>query len=344
MKYLTHAKVTFHEVIVTFLTPLALLYSCVMKLRRWAFKQGLLKSHRLPGKVISIGNIEVGGTGKSPVTIELAKLLLAQGYKPAIVTRGYRSGLSSKQSATLLDKEYILPAEDGRSIHADEAMMQSAHLPQVPIILGANRWSACQRYLEHYSQPTHWILDDGFQHLKLKRDIDVLLMDYKKPLSNGWTIPSGRLREPVSAIKSASIILLTRSSGEQLPAELSNFGPITYFCPFKMSEPKFVNPIATTATFSFCLVAGIAKPDQLIQGLKDQGTNIVDTLILRDHSPIPKEDLETRSEICDAFVTTEKDYFRDPQLFEDLKKPVAIVKLRADLSSVSNTLLEYISM
>ena len=138
--------------------PLSLLYGCLMKLRRQLYLKDFLTSHQLPGVCISIGNLEVGGTGKTPVCIALANELLSKGHRPAILTRGYRSGLNSEESVVLLNETVLYPSNFSKAFFADEARLQSHHLPTVAIIIGANRVQAAQKYCQAFEPPTHWIL------------------------------------------------------------------------------------------------------------------------------------------------------------------------------------------
>ena len=171
------------------LTPISLIYGFVQFVRRGLYHTGVLRSQDLPGTVISIGNIEAGGTGKTPVVIALAKWLQEEGFTPVILTRGYRSGLKSHETAILVNEVTVLQTGSSE-FSADEAQQQSADLSDVPVVIGANRLEGAKTYLRNFKEPTHWILDDGFQHLKISRNIDILLLDYDHPFGNGFPIPS----------------------------------------------------------------------------------------------------------------------------------------------------------
>ena len=135
------------------LFPLSLLYKTVVQLRRKLFEHGILKSHSLPGFVISVGNLEAGGTGKTPFVVALARHLKSQGSTPAILTRGYRSGLDGNDSMAFMGTKTVMaPVRDG-IYHPDEGKMQAVLLENVPVIIGANRVEAASRYLQSHPPP-----------------------------------------------------------------------------------------------------------------------------------------------------------------------------------------------
>ena len=326
------------------LIPLGCLYGLIQFVRRYLYQLGVLKSIRLPGKVISVGNLEVGGTGKSPITIAIAKAIIAQGGTPAIVTRGYRSGMGANESCVLINGKMLLPPKDTQSFFADEARMQSALLPDTPIIIGRDRVGSCRRYLEKNSAPSHWLLDDGFQHLKIERDLNIALLDAKYPLDNGLVLPAGRLREFPNTLNQASILVLTRANPEgfKLPKSLQKFNSLTYFSRFNIRDPTIVRPVGKEKVFDknwkTLLLCGIAKPADLIKSVKDKGIKVNQTLIVRDHQPFLLRDIKEKINSCDAIITTEKDYFRDTSIFSELEIPVATLPLTADISEFQHIL------
>ena len=325
------------------LLPLSILYGCIQKLRRKLYQSGFFPSEKLPGTTISVGNLEVGGTGKSPVSIAIANELISRGAKPVIVTRGYRSGLQSDEFAVLLDRKTILEPKSRKEFFADEARMQSAALPSVPIIIGSNRLNSCQEYLKNFSAPSHWILDDGFQHLRIKRDLDIVLMDANRPLDNGLVLPSGRLREFKGTLNYADVILLTRSSDTNTPEKLNTFASKIIHCPFSNGSPVFRHSpngstIQPDSTSKISLVCGIAKPQQLISSVIKMGLKIQSELLIGDHKPFDRDAIIKSSKDCDVILTTDKDYFRDPSVFESLPTPVATIPLQADIADLVKSL------
>src|SRR5215472_14989763 len=180
------------RVLWSFLWPLSLLYGVVAGARVWMYQRGWLRQRRLKGTVISVGNLTVGGTGKTPIVIWLAEKFLAEGKRVAILSRGYR-GLN------------------GTSDEVD--LMKSRLQGRVVFGVGKNRFDVGHR-LEAQQPIDIFLLDDGFQHLQLARDLDILLVDASRPLRNESLLPSGRLREPLSGIHRADIVVFTRAQDE----------------------------------------------------------------------------------------------------------------------------------
>ncbi len=163
MSFETISKIWIVRLLV--LVPLSFLYRIVVHVRNCMFIGGVLKIRKLPGYTISVGNIEVGGTGKTPIVVEVCKYLKSSGHFPAIVARGYKSGLSKSEFAVFENGLFVFGEADSENIHADEAILQSSQLPNVPVIIGADRYQSCLNYLSCHDQKiTHFILDDGFQH------------------------------------------------------------------------------------------------------------------------------------------------------------------------------------
>jgi tetraacyldisaccharide 4'-kinase len=196
----------------TLLQGLSAIYGTLAQIKNAAFNRKILLQRQLPCVVISIGNITVGGTGKTPMTIYVANLITSLGYRVAILSRGYK-GHAEKTGGIVTDGKTLLmsPVEAG-----DEPYMMAGVLKGVPILVGRNRYEAGNRALSVLS-PNVILLDDGFQHLKLARDIDLVLVDHSRPFGNGHLLPRGPLREPVSALKRADIILETRCDGSKKP-------------------------------------------------------------------------------------------------------------------------------
>ena len=177
----------------------------VVKLRRRLYSQGILQAKHLPCKVISIGNVVAGGSGKTPATITIARLLKEHtNLKIAVASRGYRS--RSKGCAVVSDGKNILlnPYEAG-----DEPYLLGRSLPDVPVLIGKDRFESGLMANQNWGTQII-ILDDGFQYLKLKRDVNIVTMDATRPFGLDHILPRGYLREPLSTLKNADIILLTR--------------------------------------------------------------------------------------------------------------------------------------
>ena len=163
-------------------------YGGAVKLRRTFYKKSVFKSKKLSRPVISIGNITAGGTGKTPMTIYVANVINALGYNVAVVSRGYK-GKAETKGGIVSDGETLLMTPE---ISGDEPYMMAAKLKDVPVIVGKNRFKAGRLAIGKFA-PDIILLDDGFQHLKLERGLDLVLLDCRKPLGNGHLLPRGMM-------------------------------------------------------------------------------------------------------------------------------------------------------
>lgn len=330
-----------------FLGVLSRFYSFLTELRNKLYDVGYLKTHKLKGVTISVGNVVAGGTGKSPVVIAIANYLVAEGHRPAIVTRGFRSGLSGDDSMTLLNGEVVLAPMGSRTkktIHADEAMMQSRELKNVPVVIGRNRFASVERFCQLKGDiakdVTHWLIDDGFQHRKLHRDIDLVLLDSESPFGNRKLLPLGTLRESVSNLKRCTSILFTRSD-LQVPKltfvdELRDKGlKNIYFAPLKVGQPVMVQGIAkkslTDSQTTVAVVSAISRPERFVQSLSKLGVKTREKYFLPDHWTFDSEKLKVLARKHDAMITTSKDYWRDPDMFSDLNIPVYVLPIQFEI-------------
>ena len=198
------------------LVPASWLYYLGIEL--WSLVMDLKKPATLPGLVVSVGNLTTGGTGKTPAVIMLAQWALQNGYRPTILSRGYGGQYHDK----------ILEITDGTTLKSDaaeagdEPCLMAEKLKGVPIVLSGKRFLAGQ-----WSRKRHntdfFILDDGFQHRALKRDLDLVLLDAKEPFHNGHLLPRGLLREPIRHLERAQAFIVTRADRKPLDQELEAF-------------------------------------------------------------------------------------------------------------------------
>jgi tetraacyldisaccharide 4'-kinase len=306
------------------LTPLlyiaSRLYGFGVRFRLWLYRRHLLTTRRLPLKVISIGNLTVGGTGKTPITALVARYLQRKGIKTAVLSRGYR-GTKVKEGAVISDPGSIKGTlEEG----GEEPYWLAQKLPGIPVVIGKDRFRSGMLCLKQWK--TEWvILDDGFQHLRLKRDIDILLLSSQFLLSSKKLLPWGVLREPMEETRRADIILITHTEGldsfqrKEMAGEiLSRFPAIPVF--FSEHRPIILwsYPHKKVISFSelegksvvgFC---GLAYPESLVISLKQLLADTVQLVQFRDHHYYREKDkryLETlsRSLKVNWLVTTEKD-------------------------------------
>ena len=187
------------------LTLLSMGYTGAVRTRTVFYKNGVSRSFRLPCMVISVGNLTLGGTGKTPMTLYLAEMLMDFGYRAVVLTRGY-GGDAGKKGGVVSDGRHLFM---GPAAAGDEPVMMARALPDVPVIVGRDRYAAGRKALKRFA-PDVLILDDGFQHLRLFRDLDLVLLDGRKPFGNTRLFPRGTLREPASALTRADACIYTR--------------------------------------------------------------------------------------------------------------------------------------
>lgn len=288
------------------------LYALIMGLRAAAYRTGLLASRRLPKPVISVGNLTTGGTGKTPTTAWIAAYLLKRGKRVAVLTRGYGGSLEGQVAVVADGRQRLLtPIEAG-----DEPCLLADLLPGLIVVMGSDRYAAGLMALERYN-PDIFILDDGFQHLRLQRDLDILLLDATRPLGNGYALPAGFMRETLPAAARADIVVFTRCARDQQPAiDIPGNKPVcralhglTGCRPAVGGKQR---PFAELAGLRGLAFAGIADPEAFFTALESAGLSLAATLSFPDHSGYGEEEVAAlaglrRSCRADYLITTAKD-------------------------------------
>ncbi|HBI47921.1 MAG TPA: tetraacyldisaccharide 4'-kinase [Smithella sp.] len=308
---------------------LSFFYLAVINLRNWLYDQKIFKAVKLSCSVISVGNITVGGTGKTPCVIMLARMLQANGFKPAIISRGY--GGRSVNSVNIVsngDKILLDSATAG-----DEPYLIAQELKSVPVITGAKRIVAGKTAVDQFGADV-LICDDAMQHRQIFRDINLVLLDNRSLNGEDHILPRGRLREPIKELKRADAIILTRADetvptdkkiGERIKAkDIPVFKSIHKpkdIISADFSKQKQVSMLARKKVYAFC---GIANPDSFKKTLSSAGAQILSFDIFPDHHRYDKSELE-KIKIgfidcrADYLMTTEKDAVRLQSAPEFLK-------------------------
>ena len=294
------------------LSVLSLPYRGAVAARNGLYDRGLLRQERLPCPVVSVGNLTVGGTGKTPTVILLAAMLRERGRRPAVLSRGY--GGSTRAPVTIVsDGQRILA---GWRESGDEPVLLARALPGVPVLTGPRRILTGRVAVERFGADV-LILDDAFQHRALFRDLDIVMLDAARPFGNGSLLPRGPLREPQGALSRAH--LLIRTGGTQR----ADF-PVLPLPAFRgVHQPRELVEAATGRTLPLtelkgarvCAFAGIGSPEAFRQSLTTLGAEVVAFQAFPDHHPYTAADLEalrSRAGKCGAgrIVTTEKDGVR----------------------------------
>lgn len=312
------------------LYPLALLYEGLVRFRNRLYGAGMRPVVRLKHPVISIGNLTMGGTGKTPTVIELGRILQNSGLKISVLSRGYR-GKHRGGPLLVSDGQQILT--NARTA-GDEALVIARNLPKALVVVARDRGEGGKWLENRFAVEVH-LLDDGFQHLKLHRDLNLLLIDVSNPFAGGMP-PLGHLREPLEAIRRADCVILTRTERghhyDDLIHQLRQYQPEV---PFFQASQEIVSGRDLGQTLSFPIenlngknmiaFAGIANPSQFFSLLRRSDLRLMDTLSFPDHHEYKKADLERIKTSCrekgvDVCITTEKDAEKlEPGEFEPLR-------------------------
>lgn len=304
----------------------------------------LRHQRRLPYKVISIGNITIGGTGKTPATIAIAEEAKKRGFYPIILTRGYKGkakgpcfvnvlgneleqGLNNgiQDSKFKIQKNSSLVTRHSSLLYGDEPILMAWRLKDIPIVKCSDRYKGgmfaidnLKSQLSDIGSRILFILDDGFQHWKLYRDIDIVLIDGSNPFGNRRLLPIGPLREPLSELKRADMFVVTKMKNEELSEELKYINPKApvYFSEYKIHGIRDIDDneykieiLSDKKIFAF---SGIANPDSFIQTVRSLCKNVVGFKAYRDHHQYSQADIiylmqQCNALNCDFLLTTEKD-------------------------------------
>ena len=319
-----------------FLLILSWVYGLGLGLRRLFYHLRIFKPGILPVKVASVGNITTGGTGKTPLVEYIARLLQDYGERPAILSRGY------KGSSTNLNQSW-----------SDEAEILRQNLPQVPFIIDEDRNRGGRRALDEYDA-SFLILDDGFQHWRLARNLEIVVVDALEPFGYGYLLPRGLLREPISALSRAELVVISRCDlvpqekvasirrriraiSPGLPVIETRHRPIE-FCDLKKRKCP-VEWVKERGVFGFC---GIGNARAFLLTLKKLKARVLGFRRFGDHHRYSPEELasladEAKTLGAEALVTTQKDRANFPENVE-VSLPILWLKIALEIISGKGTL------
>jgi len=328
-------------------------YGAIVKLREIFYRNGILSTKRLPCIIISIGNLTVGGTGKTPMTIYIARLAKKLGYKVAILSRGYK-GLSEKTGGIVSDGKTIFMGPDAAG---DEPYMMASRLKKIPVIVGKNRYKAGMSAIKKYGSDVI-VLDDAFQHLRLMRDINLVLLDNSSPYGNMHLLPRGTLREPISSLSRGDAFVFTRSDSSSVFEEKTALinqkqydkeKPIykSFHVPYiykivkgknislqKEKESSFSINYKFLKGRKVFVFSGIARNTDFRRTLESLKCEIRGFLEFADHHRYSTTDFDgifrlAKNVEADFLITTEKDYVR---ISSEIKWPIDLVVIGIEIS------------
>lgn len=318
----------------------SLLYLCAVKTRNFLYKKNILKTYRPHTYTISVGNLTTGGTGKTPITAEIANYFSKKGDYPAILSRGYGGKLPNKEVNIVSDGMSI---NFGAQEAGDEPVWLAKHCPKTAVLTCASRVKSA-KFAKNELHCTKLILDDGFQHQKLGRDLNIVVVDSEKQFSNGCVLPLGALREPVSEIKRADRIIVVNKNFNDKKAKT-----FARFLKKKYSIPSFVctmlpdevydiknTDLSINDTQPVIAFSAIAQPEQFYKYLRRY--DVLATKDFPDHHIYTKQDIEELRALMKKYdakymITTEKDAVKlreiidkDGEIFALKLKPVLDLK------------------
>ena len=350
------------RIVLGFLFVASRFYRMAVQFRLWLYDKRFIRNHALGCQVVSIGNVSCGGTGKTPVVEVFAKSLNKQGRKVAILSRGYRSKeqrsfFQKLQGFFSTRKREVMPprvVSDGRDLllqsdaAGDEPYMLASNLKDVAVLVDKDRVNSGLYAIEEYGIDT-LILDDGFQYLRLKAHVNIVLVDSTCPFSNHHVLPRGVLREPIKNLRRADYIFLTKSNGGNHLRHLKTFirkhnrrAEIIECCHKPMHlERVFMRgaqqPLSDLKNCKVAAISAIAKPESFEAFLKDYGADIVHTARYADHHRYTEQQIldfvnQAKAAGAEMIVTTEKDAVRIPRI---LREDINFYFLRVEIDILS---------
>jgi tetraacyldisaccharide 4'-kinase len=291
------------------------------------------RAFHLPRPVVSVGNLHWGGTGKTPLVAAVATYLRDRDLHPAILSRGYRSRGSGVRVVSTGEGPLLGPLVAG-----DEPVLLAGELPGVPVVVSGDRFAAGHHALERLDPaPRVFVLDDGFSHLRLFRDVDIVAFPSDDPFAGGRLLPGGRLREPLASLARADAVVMTgtpQTCGAELAETLRAYGfdGPGFNSPIHASRPRLVTGQPLAPSSRVLLVAAIARPERFVGSVRELGYSICEVLTFPDHHDYSPKSLERIAQTfervtADAVLTTSKDQVK---LLGRLQLPLASLPIHAE--------------
>lgn len=311
------------EAILFALEMMSEIYAKIIRCRNFLYAKGWLKTKSVNAKVFSIGNITTGGTGKTPLVIWIYEFLQQKGFNCAILTRGYKANKISdfkSQISNLKTQNLKLKTQN----YNDEPMILAKSCPNAKVIINANRAAGAKEAVDKFGAKA-LIMDDGFQHRRLERDMDIIAIDATMPFGFGRLLPAGLLREPVSSLHRADAAVITRcdqAAGTQLDdiedkLRMANVNMVIArsihkaVC-VKMLDKKeaSLDELKGKSVFAFC---GIGNPEAFIQTIQDTGAHLAGSKIYDDHYNYTEKDIsaiyrQAENLQAEMILSTQKDW------------------------------------
>jgi len=350
------------------LRVLSWIFILIVQVRLWLYRHRIIRANTLGCQVISVGNLTVGGTGKTPVVEVFARNLQQQGRKVAILSRGYKSKelpFLQKMTQRITTGKIETPprvVSDGKRLlldshtAGDEPYMLASNLPEVSVVVDKDRVKAGKYAIKELGCDT-LILDDGFQYLKLGHRLDIALVDQTNPFGGGHLLPRGLLREPMRNIKRAGFIFITKCTTEgapELKEQLRRMNPHAEISECRHA-PKFLKDVFGETVYDLdwlkgkkiAAVSGIAVPESFENALRSFGAEIVYTRRFSDHHRFTQQEVintinRSIKRGADAILTTEKDAVRFP--FVDRRDiPTLFMRVQIEMLSGEEEFMDWIS-
>jgi len=329
--------------------PFSLVFGIAVFLKNFFYNKKIIKPARISAKIISVGNISMGGTGKTPLVITLATIMKKAGYKTAVISRGY--GGKSRSTICVSDGKNILsgPEESG-----DEPLLHARNLPGIPVIVDPDRIRAA-RYAEKHFHSEVIVLDDAFQHRRIERDIDIVTMNAANPWGNRMLLPSGPLREPLKNLNRGDICVITHTDKSNNPETIKSIIKKYSLNPIFLARHRPLSfytlqhnkiPLHRLKNNPVLAFSGIAYPDVFRKTLLDIDCEVKKFLPYPDHHYYTAADKhaiwqQAVQNNVEAVVTTEKDIIR-MDTWDKINIPLYYLKIELNFISELNTFKQYL--